>query len=54
MVTAEEFAASRANKKGRPVFEEVHLEWKGGLAQAREREAAREAVQREAGKAFGR
>lgn len=53
VVSAEEFAASRA-KKGKVQYEEVHLEWKGGLAQAREREAARAAVAREAGKAFGR
>ncbi|GBF90373.1 hypothetical protein Rsub_02479 [Raphidocelis subcapitata] len=53
IVSAEEFAASRA-KKGGVQYEEVHLEWKGGLAQARERDAARAAVAREAGKAFGR
>lgn len=53
-MSAEEFAAARSKKAGKPVYEEVHLEWKGGLAQAREREAARAAVAREAGKAFGR
>lgn len=54
IVSAEEFAASRAKKAGKPVYEEVHLEWKGGLAQARERAEARAAVSREAGKSFGR
>jgi len=53
VVSAEEFAAARA-KKGKPVYEEVHLEWKGGLAQAREKQEARAAVARESGKAFGR
>ena len=56
VVSAEEFAASRARQKagGKPQYEEVHLEWKRGLAQQRERDAARAAAAREAGKAFGR
>lgn len=55
LLTEEEFAAQRASeKRKKPPREEVHLEWRGGLAQQRAAAEAAAAVAREAQKAFGR
>ena len=55
LISAEQHASQKAAAKGKkPPREEVHLEWKAGMAQQRAAEEAAAAVAREAQKAFGR
>jgi hypothetical protein len=55
LLTEEEYAAQKASEKRKKApREEVHLEWRGGLAQQRAVAEAAAAQAREAQKAFGR